>query len=160
MHGHACMYLLNFFFSKVLCRTGPACGFGRIPKSRDILFLKRYPFEHEREFRVIFESATKKRTKLDISIPLSCIERITLSPWLHSALSSHMKSMLKSIRGCKSLTITRSTLISNEQWKKLGDSTSNRRSHRRLPLDDCVAARPPGLRSGGPRASSALSAIS
>ena len=68
----------------------------------------------------MYESKTEKNPTLDIAIPLSCIERITLSPWVPRALSRHVKRTLKSITGCSNLEIARSTLIGNEEWKKLG----------------------------------------
>ena len=90
-------------------------------KTADLPFLKRYPYEDEREFRIIFDSEIKK-SSMDISIPLkSCIERITLSPWLPHALSSHVKQVIRSIRDCEDIPIARSTLISNEEWKNLGE---------------------------------------
>jgi hypothetical protein len=87
----------------------------------DLPFLKRYAFEHECEFRVVYESDSKKSRKLDIPIPLSCIDKITLSPWMHPDFSSHLKRVLHGIDGCKGLEIVRSTLIGNEQWKNLGE---------------------------------------
>ncbi len=88
----------------------------------ELPFLKRYPFKDEREFRIICESATKKMHALDIPVPLSCIDRLILSPWLPHALFSDIKKLLRSIPGCGTLKITRSTLISNEEWKNLADS--------------------------------------
>jgi hypothetical protein len=85
-------------------------------------FLKRYPFEHESEFRIIYESRDDLRA-FDVPVPLSCIERITLSPWLHSSLSDHVKKILWAISGCRDLEIARSTLISNEEWKSFGESS-------------------------------------
>jgi hypothetical protein len=92
------------------------------PKTRDLAFLKRYAFEHEDEFRIIYESSEENIPPLDIPVPLSCIDQITLSPWIHKALSRHVKETLRSIKGCANLKIVRSTLISNEEWKKLGES--------------------------------------
>lgn len=89
---------------------------------RELPFLKRWAFENESEFRMMYESKTKSIAKLDIEIPLSCIDRITLSPWIDPALSSYVKQMLKSIKGCGSLEIVRSTLIGNREWKTLGAS--------------------------------------
>jgi hypothetical protein len=89
---------------------------------RELPFLKRYAFEHENEFRVIYESKTDKFATLDIALPLSSIHRITLSPWLHPSLSPHIKRMLRSIRGCSGLEIVRSTLIGNTEWKNFGET--------------------------------------
>ena len=90
--------------------------------SEDLPFLKRYAFEHEDEFRMIYGSETTKLSKLDIAIPLSCIDRITVSPWIHPVLFRYVKQMLRSIEGCGTLTIVRSTLIGNEEWKTRGGS--------------------------------------
>jgi DUF2971 family protein len=96
----------------------------RTLKTKELPFLKRYAFEHENEFRVIYESASDKVSALHISVPLSCIQRITLSPWIHTSLSSHIKKILHSIKGCGHLEIVRSTLISNEEWKTLGEDAT------------------------------------
>ncbi len=98
---------------------------GMKPAISDLPFLKRFPFEQENEFRVIFGSR-EKLSSLDIPIPLGCIDRITLSPWLHPVFSEHVKKTLWKIGGCEQLKIVRSTLISNEDWKNFGDSAVNR----------------------------------
>jgi hypothetical protein len=72
-------------------------------KAADLPFLKRRAFEHEHEFRVIYTSKTEKRSKLDIPVPLTCIERITLSPWMPLNLSHYVKQTLRAIEGCKDL---------------------------------------------------------
>ena len=87
----------------------------------DLPFLKRQAFEHEDEFRIIYTSKTDTLATLDIPITLSCIEKITLSPWMHSSLSRYVKRTLWAIDDCENLEIVRSTLISNEEWKKLGE---------------------------------------
>ena len=91
-------------------------------KTAALPFLKRSAYGDEREFRIIYESATKKDGSLDVAIPLACIERITLSPWIPAALSNHLKSTIKEIDGCSAMKVYRSTLISNENWKALGES--------------------------------------
>ena len=94
---------------------------GRKLKIEELPFLKRFAFQHESEVRMIYESATKKVRKLDIEIPLPCVDKITLSPWMHPSLSSYVKEVLRSIRGCHHLEIVRSTLIGSEEWKSLGE---------------------------------------
>src|SRR6476646_8585501 len=68
-------------------------------------FLKRFAFEHENEFRIIFESRESELQHLDIPISLSCIDKITLSPWINLKLSSRLKKLLKAIEGCRDLDI-------------------------------------------------------
>jgi hypothetical protein len=90
-------------------------------KAAQLPFLKRSAYGDEREFRILYESSTQKNSTLDIAIPLACIDRITLSPWIPAVLSDHVKSTIKEIQGCKLVKVYRSTLISNESWKTLGE---------------------------------------
>jgi|HubBroStandDraft_6_1064221.scaffolds.fasta_scaffold230909_2 hypothetical protein len=83
----------------------------------ELPFLKRYPYEDEREFRFVYESRTERISTLDVPISLKCIDRITLSPWTPIALTDTLKETIREIRGCDSVKISRSTLISNERWK-------------------------------------------
>jgi hypothetical protein len=73
-------------------------------------FLKRIGFQDEKEFRIIYESCTEKKEKIDIPISLSCIDKIVLSPWLHPDVFSQTKEVLLSIEGCDALTILHSRL--------------------------------------------------
>jgi len=65
---------------------------GQSLQTEALPFLKRYAFKHDREFRLVYESATTARRRLDIAIPLSCIERVTLSPWLSADLAPSSRS--------------------------------------------------------------------
>lgn len=56
-----------------------------------------------------------------LPISLSCISRITLSPWLSHPLAKAVKNALRSQKGCGKLKVYRSTLIENESWKQLGN---------------------------------------
>lgn len=89
---------------------------------RDLPFRKRYAFQHEKEFRLLYESVSQPLLKLDVEIPLASIRRITLSPWMHPALAERVRKLLRGIEGGERLSIARSTLISNAEWKKLGES--------------------------------------
>jgi len=91
-------------------------------RADNLPFLKRYPFENEDEFRMVYESKAHRVPKLNIDIPLSSIDKITLSPWIDRDLSNHVKTMVHSIPGCSKLSIVRSTLIGNEEWKHLGET--------------------------------------
>jgi len=85
-------------------------------------FLKRYPFHPENETRLLWESKTEEKSSLAVSIDLSAITRVTLSPWLHPSLTEGVKSLLKRIDGCSKLSIWQSTLIGNTDWVKYGES--------------------------------------
>jgi hypothetical protein len=89
--------------------------------TEELPFVKRYPFEDEREYRIICDSRNECQS-LDLTIPLSCINRITLSPWLHRALFRQVKNLLLTIKGTSGPLIVRSTLIGNDEWMSFGDS--------------------------------------
>ncbi len=89
-------------------------------KPKDLPFMKRAPFRPEAEFRVIFEERGKERAYLDLDIPLSCIDRVYLSPWMPKTVATSVQKMLKTIPGAESIEISRSTLIQNDNWAKFG----------------------------------------
>ena len=77
--------------------------------SEKLPFLKRYAYKHEYEFRMLYESEKVTLPKLDIAIPLSCIDKITLGPWIHPGLFEDVRKLLRSIDSCSKLKISRST---------------------------------------------------
>jgi len=89
-------------------------------KVEDLPFLKRAGFKPEGEFRIIYESPDLELTYLDASIDLACIRSVSLSPWLNASLTESTVKAIRSIDGCGKLKVSRSTLISNEQWKAFG----------------------------------------
>lgn len=94
------------------------------PHLNELPFLKRYAFKAEEEVRAVYESRVETVPFLDISIDLSWILRITLSPWIHDRLKGATKDAIYAIRGCESLDVRRSTLVGNAEWKKLGDEAA------------------------------------
>lgn len=97
---------------------------GETLATRELPFLKRWAFKPDREFRLVYESATDEVSHLDIPVPLSCIERVTLSPWLPATLAPSVVTLLRSIRGCDRLKIVPSTLVNNDEWKALGEGAA------------------------------------
>jgi hypothetical protein len=90
----------------------------------ELPFLKRAAFRDEQEVRLLYHSASIKRQKLDVPISLSCIDKVILSPWLHPDLFDDIRASLRSIRGCRSLPVVRSTLVGNQTWKRFGDAAT------------------------------------
>jgi len=85
----------------------------------ELPFLKRFAFIDEKEFRLFLGTQTKSSDMYQFNISLDIIQRITLSPWLPREVAKNIKKLLQTIDGCKLLKIFRSTLIENEDWKKL-----------------------------------------
>ncbi|MCA8064282.1 DUF2971 domain-containing protein [Burkholderia sp. AU38729] len=83
----------------------------------ELPFTKRWGYRPEKEFRAIHESAEKKLSFFDVSIPLDAISRITLSPWLPQSIVSTTQDILRGIDGCGNLQVRRSTLTGNKTWK-------------------------------------------
>ncbi len=90
------------------------------PKVAQLPFIKRYPFRAEEEFRALWESKTDQYNFLEVSVNLSSIARITLSPWLHPNLRKNTIEAIKRIPDCKSIPIWRSTLTGNSDWQGYG----------------------------------------
>lgn len=80
-------------------------------------FLKRAPYADEKEFRLVYVSATEAVQFKDYPIKHAWIRRITLSPWMSRPLAESVKANLRSIDGCARLPISQSTLVENEVWK-------------------------------------------
>lgn len=92
--------------------------------STELPFLKRYGFKPENEFRVVYKSKQWELLALNVPIRLSSIRSISLSPWMHNDLSKSTEAAIKSIKDCAKIKVSRSTLISNEQWKSYAKSAN------------------------------------
>jgi len=90
----------------------------RKPSPEQWPFLKRKPFEDESEFRIIYESSQGDEKIKKVPVSLKCINKITISPWLHESTFKTVSRIIRSIRGCRRLKINRSTLLENRKWKR------------------------------------------
>lgn len=80
-------------------------------------FLKRYAFKDEKEYRIIFESATKELREKSVPIDLTCIRSIIFSPWLPSKIENSVVTVVRSIEGCADLKLRASRLLENTRWR-------------------------------------------
>jgi hypothetical protein len=80
-------------------------------------FLKRRPFEDEREYRITFESKTESDRAKAVPIDLASIRKVTLSPWIPGSVSASVITIMKKIDGCAGLDISRSSLLDNSGWR-------------------------------------------
>lgn len=89
-------------------------------EAQELPFLKRKPYEPECEYRVIYVDKTVSMEAKDFDIDLSWIRRITLSPWMSDVLKESVKKTLRGINDdCRRLSVSRSTLVGNDEWKGL-----------------------------------------
>ncbi len=87
----------------------------------DLPFVKRHPYRDEKEFRILFIDEGENREFQKLKISLDCIKLVTLSPWMPKPLAGAVKLTLKKISGCSELKVYQSTLIENEQWKRVAN---------------------------------------
>ncbi len=85
----------------------------------ELPFLKRRPYKDEREYRIVYVDEVKAQEFQNFPIQATWIKRITLSPWMSTALRYSVVKTLKSIPGCAGLSIVRSTLLENDRWKSI-----------------------------------------
>jgi hypothetical protein len=85
----------------------------------DLPFLKRFAFRDEKEFRLVYDSKRVVDSK-DFSLPLECIDRITINPWMNEKLAEAIWETLRGLQGCEKLIVGQSSLVNNREWKKLG----------------------------------------
>ncbi len=92
-------------------------SFSSVSLVDELPFVKRFGFQDEREYRVVYANEKKLPTTRNIPIPISCIERISLSPWIVKSLGNTLKETIRAIDGCKDIKLTKSTLINNSMWQ-------------------------------------------
>jgi len=89
------------------------------PTIDELPFIKRWPYQNENEYRMIYEDAGKVLPLKECDMELSWIERIHLSPWMPVALADAVKDMIRLIPDCKGKTLNHSKLVDYAQWKDL-----------------------------------------
>lgn len=97
----------------------------------ELPFLKRYSFEDEREFRIIYENMKNASEYKEFRIDLDWIIEIVLSPWMSKELAKSVISTLRSIKKCSELKIRKSTLVDNETWKAITARVVTRKPSRK-----------------------------
>ena len=126
-------------------------------------FMKRWPYGDEREYRAVYVDKEMELASYSIPIDLPSITRITLSPWLAPALVGFVKEVLKSLPGCSTKKVYRSTRSTTMSGRNLPGAwfgllrlpearmrASLWQRQLRLPLDPCGDNRRlSGLRAGG-----------
>lgn len=91
------------------------------PSIAELPFIKRGGYVDECEFRIIYKNRIRQVTSKDVRIPIECIEKIYLNPWMPKALVQSFRETIGSIEGCERLNkyVFRSTLVGNNEWKEL-----------------------------------------
>ena len=93
---------------------------GTPPMLEELPFLKRHAFRDEREFRLIFEDKNHALPYKDVALDLGAILKIVVNPWLPKSVFESVKALVKSIEDCETIRVLRTTLVDNEEWKRIG----------------------------------------
>lgn len=83
----------------------------------DIPFTKRAPYKDEKEFRILYEGDNPYADNVYVSISLSCLKSITISPWLPRNLSDVIKDIFENMMVGEKITVLHSTLVDNKKWQ-------------------------------------------
>ena len=92
------------------------------PHITEMPFVKRLPYQDEKEFRIIYENMTSKELYKQIPIDISSIEKVNLSPWTPEPLIQPVRQAIKII--CK-VRVLKTSLLSNSKWQKIGSNIQN-----------------------------------
>jgi hypothetical protein len=91
----------------------------------ELPFTKRWPYEPESEFRLIYEGRGKEGTSpkksLDVPIDLYCIKRIVLSGNLNKDIKKSVVAILRGMNQECEIKFTQTTLLENSQWSACGN---------------------------------------
>jgi hypothetical protein len=101
---------------------------------KDLPFMKRAPYAPEGEFRAIYEDRADNLPYLNVAFSLSCIDRITLSPWMPKNVADSIKVTIRRVPGAGSIAVTRSTLVQNDTWAKFGRDVVGEKQAKKLRL--------------------------
>lgn len=129
-HGGVCIYfdkeLLLSSFDKEEYSKGSA-QYEEIKKLehrkltiQELPYIKRHAFIDEREYRLLYESAEYEKEYHAVPIDLNCIRQVKFSPWIHDSVYEESKKILKKIWVGDKPRFTKSRVIDNPHWKKIG----------------------------------------
>ncbi len=91
------------------------------PAVDELPFIKRYPYEPESEYRILYEDTKRKAEFTNFPLLPGTIEAVILSPWMPAALVNSVRATLKTIDGASRIRMYASTLISNQDWQRVAD---------------------------------------
>jgi len=95
-----------------------------MPNVDDLPFLKRVAYKDEAEFRIVYFDKLKVKDPITFPIEITDIKKVTLSPWMNKQLTDAVETVIRNIPACDKLTIERTTLLKNRQWRELADKAA------------------------------------
>jgi Protein of unknown function (DUF2971). len=123
----ACIHFHNDQFFDWVARTnGITCGEinyktlnelkSKTPTINQLPFTKRKAYEHEDEYRILFESKTEDFKIKNFEFNINMIKRILINPWLPYETFKSIQQIISYIPDCKNIKIERATIVKNSEW--------------------------------------------
>lgn len=125
--GCGCRIEFNFerLKEKLEKKKGIKCGlvdYIKVPELNarqhhweELPFLKRKPYECEGELRMV-TIVNKSDKPFGVKFDMTCVNVISISPWLPKPIADTVKYYLKKIVKNPKVDIRQSTLLENQQW--------------------------------------------
>lgn len=92
---------------------------GTPPSLEKLPFLKRKQYEDEAEFRIIYENRNKIHRSKTFPLDITCIDRITLSPWMPPPVAKTVKEVISGVQGCDKIQLIRTGVVESSAWQKI-----------------------------------------
>jgi len=89
------------------------------PSLEELPFIKRKQYEDEAEFRIIYQNKNKIHRSKNFPLDISCIDRITLSPWMPSPVAKTVKKVISGVHGCGKIKLIRTGVVESSAWQKI-----------------------------------------
>jgi hypothetical protein len=93
----------------------------RPPILHELPFSKRVAYQDEDEYRFVYSSDASVLQTKDIAIPIACVNRIIVNPWIPKPLVQTIKETINAIDGFGQLKVIQSRVIDSPAWKRLAD---------------------------------------
>ena len=97
------------------------------PTVGDLPFLKRWPYEPEKEMRMLFLSSTDELNEFRLPIPLASIRTVYLSPQTKDCYVESRRSQIKQLGG-QNIAVWRTTILDNTDWKSIASKIDSDKS--------------------------------
>lgn len=90
-------------------------------RAQDLPFLKRFGFGDEGEYRAVYESTVAEPHLKRVDIDLNIIEKITLNPWMPTAIFETVRPIIEDLRQGSNFDVGHSSLIDNRRWRAFAE---------------------------------------
>jgi hypothetical protein len=81
-------------------------------------FIKRWPYRHEKEFRIIWTGKRCSDNSKYLPLPKQGIEKIVLAPWIQDDAFDRIKKKIANKYGYD-VRVERSSVLRNKRWLKM-----------------------------------------